>query len=334
MAETWFFCGGRQLAPRSQENAMKVRTKIGVVGSCLLGCFVVATISAAGADDKTPAGGLTVIDNAGKEVKVKSWKFLAGTVHLSWLAKANPPKKDEPVKVPKGPEALEFRENKSTTYEEGIKTLIPISSIRKIDYDKKTVTVTVVKLGGKEEVLKGSTEFQRINKITLEAEADLGNLGVAAVKYLGGHLKDGIRGLHFADPAPAVAPPTGKPALVIAQDKEKHEVFDVQPLYKKANGSLHIVPTLYFKTKVKIDLAKIKKLRHIESENKKVQSYDFEVTLQDGAKHTLTLLKSNPDDVKSGTLLGLVGRSSVGYKLFPLPHTIQEVQMVSEGAIE
>jgi hypothetical protein len=295
--------------------------------------FSVDEPASRGADAKAAAGGLTVIDSAGKEVKLKSWKFLSGTMKLTWMELQPPSKDGKPAKAG-GPEALEFRESKSTTYEDGIRTLVPISSIRKIDYDKKTVSVTVALPGDKEEVLRGSTEFLRINKVTIEAEADLGELGVAAVKYQGGALKDGIRGLRFADAAPAIAPPTGKPALVVAQDREKHAVHEILPLYKKADGTLKVVPTLYFKTKVKIDMAKIKKLRHIESENKKTQSYDFEVTLQDDAKHNLTLLKSNPDDAKAGTLVGLVGRTRVGYKLFPLPHTISELNLTNEGGIE
>jgi hypothetical protein len=314
---------------------MTIRMGICVFASCLVCRLSVDDSRSRGADGKKPAvAGLTVIDNAGKAVKLKSWKFLSGTMHLSWLGMQPPSKDDKPAKKSKGPEALEFRESKSTTYEDGIRTLVPMSSIRKIEYDKKAVTVTVALLEDKEEVLRGSTEFLRINKLTVEAEADLGELGVAAVKYQGGALKDGIRGLTFTEPAPAVAPPTGKPALVIAQDKEKHAVFDIEPLYKKADGSLTIIRTLYFKTKVKIEMAKIKKLRHIEPENKKVQSYDFEVTLTDGAKHNLTLLKSNPDDAKAGTLVGLISRTRAGYKLFPLPHTISELSITNEGAIE
>jgi hypothetical protein len=294
-----------------------------LAGSCLLGSLVFGA-----ADDKTPAPGLVVIDNAGKEVKLKSRKFTNGTVHLSWLAEKAPADKKK-LAVAQGPEALEFRELKSTTFEEGIKTLVPLSAIRKIDYDKKVITITLVNAEGKDEVLRGSTEFVRINKLAIEAEADLGALGVATVKYLGGHLKDGIRGLRFASPKPLPAA-TGKQAVVVAQDKEKHTVFDLMPVYRQANGSLQLSPTLYFKPKAKVDVTKIQKLRHIESENKKLESYDFEVTLDDGVKHTLTLLKKNPDDAKAGTLVGLVGRVSAGYKLFPMPHTLGEVQFESK----
>src|SRR5438128_5083488 len=142
------------------------------------------------------AAGLTVIDGKGKEIVLKSWRLIGGTMPLDWLADNVPADKKN---APKPPEALVFREDKSTTYQNGILTLVPLRSLRAFDYDndKKTVAVTVLTTDAKEQVLKGSTGFKDINKRTLKAEADLGALGVASVKYHGGALQDGIRGLRF-----------------------------------------------------------------------------------------------------------------------------------------
>ena len=76
--------------------------------------------------------------------------------------------------------------------------------------------------------------------------------------------------------------------------------------------------------KTQIDMDKIVSLRFVPSGDKKKVSYDYEVALKDGNKHTLTLLtKIDLDKNKSANFEGLIGRVPVGYKLFPA-HTIQE----------
>src|SRR5262249_87887 len=149
-------------------------------------------------------------------------------------------------------------------------------------------------------------------------EADLGELGKAALKFQGGTAK-GVRSLEFlgAKPAPA---PAGRPATLTAQDKEKtqHRVTGLQALYQTARGREQLGDTLHFKATVKVPLTRLARLRHVESEEKKGQGYDFEVTLKDGKQHTLTLLtRTNPEDGKALVLEGLLGRVPGGYKLFP-----------------
>jgi hypothetical protein len=267
---------------------------------------------------------LVVPPTGGKEVKLVDWHFSHGTRHFSLAGDA--PKKPK-SKTAQGPEYLEFREEKSTTFKDGILTLVPLASIRKIDYDreKKTVAVVVVKAGAKDETLTGVTKFVGINKLTLEADAVLDGLGAAIVKFQGGVEKGGLHSITF--PAPkAVADVKGIAANLVAADKEKtkHTAHEVLPLYL-IDGSYRVLPYLMFKKTVKIDMDKIASLRFIPSQDKKKISCDFEVTLKDGAKHTLTLLtKIDLGAKKSASFEGLVGRVPVGYKLFP-PHTIQEL---------
>ncbi len=285
-------------------------------------------------------GPLVVTDNAGKESKVTNWRFLQGTRHLSWLAPAAAPKakeknkdgeKEEDGKAPTGPEALEFREGNSTTYADGILTLVPLTSIKKIDYDNenKTVTVTYLKAGagGPEEgTLTGSTRYVGVNKLTLEGEADLGELGKAALKYQGGNAK-GVRSIQF--PAPKAAPaPTGRPAVVTAKDKKhsQHKVVGLEPLYLVGKGEYRLISKLQFKATVKVPLEKLEKLRYLKPEGKEGAILDFEITLKGGQQHTLTLLQNvNPEDGEPARLKGVVGRVAAGYQLFP-PHTLEEVR--------
>src|SRR5438105_2799578 len=109
------------------------------------------------AGDKKDAGPkladppLIILDAQGKEVKVITWHFASGTRRL-------PGSDGAPVKPPPsrgGPEYLEFREESSTTYQVGILTLVPVTALRKLDYeyDKKTVKAVVATEGGKDETL-------------------------------------------------------------------------------------------------------------------------------------------------------------------------------------
>jgi hypothetical protein len=228
------------------------------------------------------------------------------------------------------PQYLEFREDKSTTFQNGILTLVPMTSLRKIEYDKekKVVAVSVLESGDKETVLTGTTRFVGINKITIEAEAVIDGLeGSATVKFQGGLDKGGLRGINFPE-AKAVPAPKGAVATVIAVDKEKskHVVHDLQPLYL-VNGQYRILPYLMFKKTLKVDMDKITAIRAVPPEDKKKQSYDFEVTLKDGAKHTLSLLtKIDITPTQAASFEGLIGQVPAGYKLFP-PHTIQEMYL-------
>jgi hypothetical protein len=271
---------------------------------------------------------LVVPPTGGKEVKLVDWRFTLGTRRLD-LDGAMPPKSK--TKKPSGPEYLEFREDKSTTFQDGILTLVPLISLRKLEYDndKKTVTAVVVKAGDKDETLSGTTKFNRINKIVLEADAVLEGLGNAVVKFNGG-TTDGLRSIRFPQPQ-AVKEAIGPITSIVAADKEKtkHAAHDLQPLYL-VDGVYRLLSYVMFKKTVKIDLDKIASLRFIPSEDKKKISYDYEVTLRDGTKHTLTILtKIELEKAKSAVFEGFIGRVPVGYKLFPA-HTIQELRVAVE----
>jgi hypothetical protein len=265
---------------------------------------------------------LVVPPTGGKEVRLVDWRFTNGT-RLFSLTDATPVKPN--AKMPPLEEYLEFREEKSTTFANGILTLIPLSSMRKMNYDRKnkTVAVSVLHDSG-EAVLIGTTRFVGINKVTLEANAILDGLGAATVKFHGG-LEMGLRSIIFPDPK-AAAPAKGAVTTIIAEDTEgtKHVACDLQPLYK-SDGQYRVLPYLMFNKTVRINLDKIAAMRSIASVEKNKISSNFEVTLRDGVKHTLTLLTEiDLSDKKSASLEGLVGRVPAGYKLFP-PHTIHDL---------
>ena len=290
-------------------------------------------------DDKKPeAGVIVIIDAKGKENKLKSWEIVTGTRRLGWLAPPEkepedkkPDDKDDPAAAPKraplrpvarGPEALSFRDENSTGYREGVLTFILMDTLRQIDYDNEEQKVTVKVAGAKPEddiALTGTTKFAGTNKLTIEAEVDKGELGIASVKYLGG-VKNGVQGIRFPAPKAASAP-AGKPAMVtIVDGKEKktEKVFDVQALYLTGSGE-KASPILMFKKTVKLDVGKVKKL--VLADDK---SGDWTVTLKDGNEETFTLLETGELDGKQAKLEGLLAKVPAGWKLFPL-HCLGEV---------
>lgn len=270
-------------------------------------------------------GTLVLIDSAGREQKLKAWKFAEGVRRLGWLAQSTEPKtapekgeKDTPrakrgAPTEKGPEALVLRaETAEGLYREGALTLIPFNRLRALNYDKEQNTVTA--LTDAEEKIIGTTKFKGINKLVIEADVDRGELGVAEVKYLGG-VEGGIRGVRF--PAPKAAPPAaeGRQAVVVSAEgkskKATHKVVDLSPLYRLPDGGEKLLPTLQFKKTFKVDVSKIKKITVPD------ESDAWQLTLKDGGDETLTLLETIPYEGKQARLLGLVGRVPAGFKLFP-----------------
>jgi hypothetical protein len=296
---------------------------------------VVAVLAVArGAPAPEPAP-LVVIDAAGKEQKLKTWKFTTGIRRLSWLAPAPPaPPSDEdsaasktpPRTVLAGPEALEYREEESTSFVEGVLTFVPLDRLRGLDYDVEQKTVTArVAIGPKPDdsvILTGTTRFERVNKLSIEAEVDKGELGVAEIRYLGGTIR-GIHGLRFPSPQ-AATPPAGRPALVTTAGKmpATHKVTELQGLYRFANGYERVSPLLMFKKTLKLDIAKIQKIVTAGAED---DSGAWQIQLKNGGDETLTLLRIITLEGKDAQLEGLLGRVPAGYKLFPVL-TIGEIQ--------
>ncbi len=287
-------------------------------------------LAVAAADKEPPAktaepGTLVVLDAAGKEQKLKTWRFAAGTRRLGWLAppRAPEPKKDADrdrrnAETPAGPEALEFRPDTEIHFVEGVVVLLPLDRLRSLDYDneKETVTAQVAAAGGTEMALTGSTKYKKINKLVIEAEVDKGDLGIAEVRFFGGTPR-GIRSVRFPAPQAAPAMPAGRPAVVTSLDgwkKTTHKVSDLMPLYRFADGE-RLLPTLMFRKTLKIDVAKVRKITAAESDR---DDTSWQVQMKDGGDETLVLLPAIEIDGRKGTLEGLVGRVPAGWKLFPV----------------
>jgi hypothetical protein len=300
-------------------------------------------------------GTLVVLDSAGKEQKLKAWTFLTGTRALAWLAPDKPPEKksdeekeetkkpagkrrpaeDEEAK-PRGPLALVVRDETKIHFAEGVLTLVPLAQIRSIDFDNDKETMNVrVAVSDKPDadvVLTGTTAYKGINKLTLEADVDKGEAGVASLTYHGGVPK-GIKGVRFPPPKVPAEEKGSRPATVVTADKDvkrNHQVSDLLALYRFGPAQERLLPTVMFKKTLKVDLNKVKKISVGTEES---DDTVWQVMQKDGEESTLTLLPAITVDGHKGTLAGFVGRIPAGYKLFPI-RRIVEVQFDSAAEKE
>src|SRR6516225_6814690 len=90
------------------------------------------------ADPPKPSADTIITDAAGKEIALKKWSLSAGTRALAWLATDG-----------KAPEALAFRETNSTSFVDGVVSLIPLERLESLTYDAKERTV-LAKVAGVE----------------------------------------------------------------------------------------------------------------------------------------------------------------------------------------
>lgn len=261
-----------------------------------------------------------VTDGTGSEFALKKWKIVAGTRNLPW----------EPGK----PDAFELRELGSSTFKDGIVTLVPVSRIQEVswDYDKQIMTVRVA---GLEQPLTGSTKYKDINVLTIEAEVDKGNAGVAVLRFRGGPSKGGIRSVKFPDAkAPEKQPEvTSRHSfLVPAEGKSKagpatHQATNVRPLYRVAGGE-ESLSYLLFKKTLKVEMEGVARLS-VGAYSAKDRTAECELKLKDGMNLSVTLLTTFPIDGKPVSLLGFVGTAPAGYRLFPV-HTISQMELQEE----
>lgn len=254
--------------------------------------------------DKQPV----VVDAGGKEVVLKKWKIVGGTRKLGWLADK--------------PEAFEMREFGSTTFKDGVLTLVPMSRVKSIKYEYDN-QACAVEVAGLEKPLQGTTKYKDTNAITVEAEVDQGKSGVADLRYRGGVIKGGIKEIRFpAAKAPdAAAKGDLFSFLVVPEGKGKSgtvaTAVNVQALYRFGDGSEKPLPWLMFKKTLKVEIATIKSM-HVGEFNVKERTAECEVQLKDDMALSVTLLGAVTVDGKPATLVGLIGEVPGGWKLFPV----------------
>ena len=262
-----------------------------------------------------------VIDSTGKEVCLKKWEFIGGIRRLAWLTTSAKEATSAPL-------ALEFRESNSTTYREGVLTLVPIERLRSLKYDA-TKQLVHLEVAGLAEPLVGSMRYREINQVVLAAEVDRGPMGVAEVTFRGG-FQGGIGGLKIESAKPAAAPtPQGEVFTIWVeptrgQSDHRQLVHGCRALYRFADGSEKLLSVLPFKKTFQLDLTQVKRLQKLPP-TAKGQPPSYDILLQDGMEMILTPLDTLMHEGKPAKLLGLLTEVPAGYKLFPL-HTIEALE--------
>lgn len=261
-----------------------------------------------------------VVDAGGKEQTLKAYTFQQGVVHLSWLAPADAKptgdKERGPFGVKVGPQALLLREGNKFSNVAGVVTLVPLANARSVEFDpdKKTATVTAA-TSADDVKLVGSTAFKRINKFSIEAEVDKGGGAVASIAYEGGTPGGKLKSIKFTATKPAEV--KGRPAIVATSDdgiKRADKVFNLTPLYQMPSGRLATDPTLLFKKTLRLDVTKLQKITAAKPE---ASPAVWNVTPKEGAEEAYTLLLDGTISGKKAVLVGLLGQTPEGWKLFP-----------------
>ncbi|MCS6852522.1 MAG: hypothetical protein NZ700_15290, partial [Gemmataceae bacterium] len=231
--------------------------------------WLVVVLAVAGGTSLAAGDGpepLRVTDTADKVHVLKNWKITLGTRRLDWLVPGESRPGGGNNAAVAGPEALVLREDDSMNppLVQGITTLLPLEHVRAVRFDAEKQSMTVELMSGPEAVheVRGPTKYKDVNKLVIEAETDLGTLGVAEAKFIGGTSKGTIKSLAF--PRPKALPVLDNlPVTIVANDKAQtvHKAADVQPLYRRADGRHVALPFVVFKKAVKVELAKLSRLR-------------------------------------------------------------------------
>jgi hypothetical protein len=275
-----------------------------------------------------PADPVVLVDSAGKEIRLTGVRMTAGVRRLAWLAD----RKGTTDDARKGPLALAVREPSSTTYQNGVLTLIPCSCVESVryDYDKPLMTVSVKGMGGP---VPGTLEYRGINAIGLE-----GKSGDILGKFTGGVPKDGFRSVAFPGARPVQTHPPGGIAwsVQIDQPRAGHPwltVRSLKALYAFPGGVEQLTDTLPVRKGEPLAPSltfgpALKKLE-VVAVDPNTQTAVFDVTTDGGlpAVSKLVAVPMTREHMgKTGTLVGLVGEVDCGWKLFPL-HCIKVIKL-------
>jgi hypothetical protein len=257
----------------------------------------------------------TVTDADGKEFKVAGLKFGAGTRRLAWLA--DPSGETDDAK--KGPLALEVREPHSTTYKQGIVTLVPLASVESVKYDSDR-KVARVAVRGVSEPLVGTLEYTDLNNLAIS-----GTAGGKLTVFRGGPKKGNIKAVAFPDARP-VPGRKGLSAWQVQIDQKPA----MNPTLKV--GELKFLYQLPGGKEVLTDSAATHKGEPLRLDGS-VKSYTtlavdpssrvIAAEFASGGKERVVVVPPTAEkDGKTATLVGVLGEVEAGWKLFPL-HTIK-----------
>jgi len=283
--------------------------------------FALAAACSAGVCAEEPAEAafaFALVDSGGKEHKLTGVKLSGGTRRLAFLADAKGASED----AKRGPLALAIREPNSTTFNNGVLTLIPLSCVESVKYDYEKLAMSVAVKG--QNPVPGTLAFRGINVLSLDAKA-----GDVATKFGGGTPKDGFKSLAWPNAKPLASRAVGTAWHVqIEQPKAKDPTLTVRnlkALYTFAGGFELLSDTLPVRKgePFKLD-TKLKKLEMVAIDPN-TQNSAVELTLEGSPEKLVAMPLTLEQGTRLGTLLGFVGEVDAGWKLFPL-HCVKVIK--------
>lgn len=288
---------------------------------CIGFALAIACVASIRAEEPAEAT-YSLVDSAGKEHKLTSLKWLNGTRRLAFLA--DPKGTTDDAK--RGPMALAIREPNSTTFSNGVLTLIPLSCVESVKYDYEKLAMSVAVKG--QDAIPGTLQFRGINVLSLDAKA-----GDAPTKFSGGVPKDGFKSLTWPDAKPMASRAVGTLWHVqIEQPKAKDPTLPVRNLkaiYSFGGGVELLADSLPVRKgeAIKLD-TKLKRLEMI-AVDPNTQNSAMEMTLDGSPEKLVAVPLTLEQGTRIGTLIGFVGEVDAGWKLFPL-HCIKVIKPASE----
>lgn len=292
-------------------------------------CLTVAAADDRPNDPKTPTGRfdeVIVTDLDGQEHRLTGVAFSTGTRRLTWLA--DPHGSDPDSRS--GPLALAFREPNSTTYVNGVLTLVPLRHVESLRYDYERQLVTLSVKGAKEPLI-GSLEYAGVNVLGITGRGD----GQTRSFSAGVRGQAAVRAVTFLDPVPVPQLPPGAASrgwsvrLVVSKKTAGPEppplvVRDLKPFVVLPGGAGKRLDGLPRRKGPPLTFDAHLKRFEVLALDLDRGAAAAEIETADGSEQLVVIPLINDAEKPAATLAGLLGEVEVGYKLFPL-HTVRTI---------
>lgn len=263
-----------------------------------------------------------VVDMEGQETALQQVEWSGNVRRLAWLADPNAADEDGR----RGPLALVIREPNSTTLTQGVLTLVPVRSLAAVefDYDRQFVTY---RIQGLQQALTGTLQYRGINTFTLTGLTAAGEKRTFSGGVRGGQMAT-IRSVTFpqAQPLPRrreglswnvqILQPTANDPLVPARN--------LKPLFALAGGRERLLDALPLRKAEPLPFGPQLLRWEMLAHDPNTHHAAAEVTLAGQGERLVIIPLTLPEEGQTAQLLGLLGETDAGWKLFPL-HTIRVI---------
>jgi len=263
-----------------------------------------------------------VLDTEGKETALHQVEWSGNVRRLSWLA--NPNASNEEGR--RGPLALVIREPNSTTLTQGILTLVPLSSLAAVEFDYERQFVTY-RIQGLQQNLTGTLQYRGINTFTLTGTTTTGEKRTFLGGVRGSKIP-AIRTVTFPHAQPLQRPHQGLAWNVQILQPTANDplvpVRNLKPLFALPGGQERLLESLPLRKAEPLPFGPQLLRWEMLAHDPNTHYAAAEVTLAGQGERLVIIPLNLPQEGQTAQLLGLLGETDAGWKLFPL-HTIRVI---------